>query len=168
MTRCRRPPGPRPRRPSARSPTARAAPDASAIHLAENDIGGSPHGRNVGKLVSATEEVHRLKVRVTRSADLAAIRLCWCHRRPDRRRTRPWAPRPRAVDLPGRHVIALGIELEVMDQRLHRPLSSRRASAARSCRRARRPDRFLASAEQTVDALAHDTRRLRISIMRMR
>ncbi len=48
---------------------------ASAVHLTEHDIEGAQHGRNVGKLVSPTEEIHRLEMRITRSADLAAVRL---------------------------------------------------------------------------------------------
>jgi len=39
----------------------------------------------------------------------------------------------RGIDLAGGYVVALGIELEMVDSRLHRALSFRRAEAARSC-----------------------------------
>ena len=81
-------------------------------------------------------------------------RACWCRRTPDRRRTRPWAPRPPHRP-PGRHPVALRVELEMVDQRLHRPLhggSLRRHDLAVLVRH--RADAV--AAQQAVDALAHD------------
>ena len=67
------------------------------------------------------EEIHRLQMRKARRADFALVRLVGAVgdqidaelalRRLDR-----------GIHLAGRHVIALGVELEVMDERLHRAL----------------------------------------------
>ena len=77
----------------------------------------------------AAHEIHRLQMREARRAELAAIGLVGAVgdeidaelalRRLDRR-----------IDFAGRHVVALGIELEVMDQRFHRALHLARFGGA--------------------------------------
>ena len=56
----------------------------------------------------------------------------------------------RGVDLARGHVEALGVELEVVDQRLHRGLHLRPRAAARSCRGSARPRRGSRRASRTA------------------
>ena len=114
--------------------------------------------RHVGQHVAAADEVHRLQVREARRADLALVGLVGAVgdeidaelalRRLDR-----------GVNLAGRHVIALGVELEVMDQRLHRALhlaALRRHDLVVDDRHRPLPFRLA----QLRDALLHDADRL--------
>jgi hypothetical protein len=78
-------------------------------------------GRHVGQLVAAADEIHRLQVRIAGRADLAAVRLV----RAVRHQVHAELALRRfdgGVDSPFRHVVAFGVELEVMDQRFHRAL----------------------------------------------
>src|SRR6185437_9943820 len=108
--------------------------------------------------MTAGHEVHCLKVREARRADLALVRLVGAVgdeidaelalRRLDRR-----------VNLAGRHVIAFGVELEVMDERFHRALhlaARGRHDLVVVDRHASLPFRRA----QLLDALLHDLRRL--------
>src|SRR6202171_1420683 len=89
----------------------------SPIDLSEHDIERAQDGRDVGQQMALADEIHRLQMRKTWRADLAFVGLVGAVgdqvdaelalRRLDR-----------SVDLAGRHMEALGIELAVMDQRL--------------------------------------------------
>src|SRR5258708_32010424 len=93
----------------------------SPVDLSEHDIERAEDGRDVGQQVALADEIHRLQMRETRRADLAFVGLVGAVgdqvdaelalRRLDR-----------GVDFAGRHMKALGVELEVMDQCLHRTL----------------------------------------------
>ena len=67
----------------------------SSVDLAEHDVDRAEDGGDVGQHVAAADQVHRLQVRQSPARGSCSGRACWCRRRPDRRRTRPWAPRPR-------------------------------------------------------------------------
>ena len=111
---------------------------------------------HIGEHRLAAEEIHRLQMREARRADLAAIGLIGAVgdeidaelalRRLDR-----------GIDLAGRHVEALGVELEMMDQRFHRALHlrpRRRRDLALDVMTG--PCPF--AADQLLDALLHDLR----------
>src|SRR5258705_8893224 len=93
----------------------------STIDLSEHDIERAEDGRDIGQQMALADKIHCLQMRKTRRADLAFVRLVaaigdqidaeLALRRLDR-----------GVDLAGWHVKAFGVELEVMDQRLHRAL----------------------------------------------
>ena len=85
-------------------------------------------------------EVDRLQMGEARRADLAAIGLVAAVG--DQIDAELALGRlDRGVGLAGRHVVALGVELEVMDERFHRALHLARAAAARSCGRSTMPAR---------------------------
>src|ERR1700726_1335326 len=96
----------------------------SSVHLAEDDIERTQNRAHIGKHRFPAEKIHRGKMREARRPDLAAIRLFgavrdeidaeFSLRRLDR-----------AIDFAGRHMEAFGVELEVMNQRLHRTLHFR-------------------------------------------
>src|SRR3954449_132045 len=130
----------------------------SPVHLPEHDVERADHGGDVGEHVATAEEIHRLEVGEARRADLAAVGLVGAVgdeidaelalRRLDRR-----------IDLAGRHVEALGIELEVVDERLHRALHLaplRRHDLVVLVRHRPLPFRQ----PQLFEALLHDTDRL--------
>src|SRR2546430_11686921 len=86
----------------------------SPVDLAENDVHRTDDRNQIGQHMAARQEFGRLQHREARRADLAAIGpvgavgdeidaefALWCL---DRR-----------IGFAGRHVIALGVELEVMD-----------------------------------------------------
>src|SRR5262249_11535590 len=91
----------------------------SSVDLPEHNVDRAEDGGNVGEHVAAREEIHRLQVREARRADLALVRLVGAVsdqidaeltlRRLDS-----------GVNFAGRPTIALGIQLEVMDERFHR------------------------------------------------
>jgi two-component system, NtrC family, sensor kinase len=90
----------------------------SAIDLPEHDVERAEDRRNIGQHMPAAQEIHRLQMRERRRPDLALIGPVGAVRhqidaelalgRLDRR-----------VDLASGHVIALTVELEVVDGRLH-------------------------------------------------
>src|SRR5262249_10501884 len=127
---------------------------ASSIHLPENDVDRPQDGGDVRQHVAAAEEIHRLQMRETGRADLAFVRLVGAVGdqvdaelalgRLDGR-----------VYLAGRHVKALGVELEVVDERLHRALHL--AARRRHDLVVDDADRSLAvGSAQPLDALLHD------------
>src|SRR5213075_198316 len=92
-----------------------------AVDLAEHDVERTDVRRHVGELVSSGHHVERLQVRETRRSDLAAIGFVGAVR--DQVDAELALGRlDRSVGLAGRHLVALGVELEVMDQGLHRVL----------------------------------------------
>ena len=106
----------------------------------------------------AAHEIHGLEMGEARGLDLAAIGLVgavgdqidaeFALRRLDR-----------GIDLAGRHLVALGIELEVVDQRFHRALHL--AALGRHHLAVERGDRAAAiRRQQLVAALLHDAHRL--------
>src|SRR5258705_8399801 len=97
------------------------AASQSPVGLPEHDIERAENGRNVGQQVALADEIHRLQMRKAGRADLAFVGLVGAvgdqiHAELALRRL------DRGVDLAGRHMEALGIKLEMMDQRLHRAL----------------------------------------------
>ena len=92
--------------------------DVQRVDLAEDDVEAADDGWNVGEHVPLRQELERLQEGEARRADLAAVRPIGpvgdeVHGELALRRL------DRAIGLAGRHVIALGIELEVVDQRFH-------------------------------------------------
>src|SRR5262245_46722646 len=95
-----------------------------AIDFPEYDIDRSQYCRDVGQNMASAQEIHGLQVRKARRPELAAIGAIGAVgdeidaelalRRLDG-----------DVYLSGRHVIALGVELEVLDQSLHRAFHQR-------------------------------------------
>src|SRR5277367_3132971 len=93
----------------------------SPIDLAEHNVERAEDRADVGQHVLAAQKIHRLKMREAGRAKFDAVGLVravgyqinaeLALGRLDRR-----------IDLACRDLVALGIELEVMDQRLHRPL----------------------------------------------
>ncbi len=108
--------------------------------------------------MAAAEEIHRLQMREARRAQLAAVGLVSAVR--DEIDAELALRRfDGGVNLAGRHVVALCVELEVVDQRFHRALHGvalRRHDLAVEVRH--RAAAVLT--EQAVQALAHDLRRL--------
>src|SRR6266404_3109667 len=93
----------------------------SPIDLSEHDIERAENGGNVGQEVAPTDEIHRLQVGKTRRADLAFVGLIGAvgdqiDAELSLRRLN------RGVNLAGRNVEALGVKLEMVDQRFHRTL----------------------------------------------
>src|SRR5579871_1898746 len=108
-----------PRRSSARRSQRRET--RSSVHLPEHDVERPQDGRHVREQMAAAEEVHGLEMGETRRADLALVGLVGAVGdevdaelalgRLDGR-----------VDLTCGDVEALGVELEMMDERFHRAL----------------------------------------------
>src|ERR1039457_28316 len=125
LTRRRTPPdAPTHLRPRARrwsGQTGWAAPARSPVDLTEHDIERAENGRHVRQQMTPADEIHRLQMRKTGRANLAFVRLVaaigdqidaeLALRRLDR-----------DIDLASRDVEALGVEFEMVDQSLHRPL----------------------------------------------
>src|SRR5581483_3169735 len=94
------------------------APAPSPIDLPEHDVERAEDGGDVREQMAAADEIHRLQTRKTGRADLALVRLVAAVG--DRINAELALGRfDRGIDLAGRHVHALGVELEVMDQRFH-------------------------------------------------
>src|SRR6266576_6839455 len=89
----------------------------SSVDFPEDDVERAKHGRNVGEHVAAAHEVHRLKMRIARSADFAAVGLVGAVGDEKDAELALWRF-DGGINFAGRHVIALGVKLEVMDQRL--------------------------------------------------
>src|SRR5579864_3554049 len=91
----------------------------SSIHLAKNDIERADNRGYVRQHVAAVQKVHRLQMHEGRSADLAPIRFVSSVRNQiDAKFT--LGRLDRGIGFALRNVIALGIKLEVMDERFHR------------------------------------------------
>src|SRR5271168_4370847 len=95
------------------------APGPSPIDLSEHDIQRAQNGRDIRKEMTRADEVHRLQVRKTGRADLA---LVWLVAAVGDEIDTELALRRlhRDINLAGGNVDALGVELEVVDQRFHR------------------------------------------------
>src|SRR5258706_14466389 len=130
----------------------------SSVHLPEHDVERAEDRRHVRQQVAAAEKIHGLEMGEARGADFAPIGLVGAVgdeidaelalRRLDG-----------GINLAGRYVVALGIELEMMDQRLHGALhlgALRRHDLVVGD--AHRPLPF--GRAQPADALAHDADRL--------
>src|SRR5215468_4388564 len=130
----------------------------SPVHLPEHDVERAEDGRNVGQQVAAANEVHRLEMGEARSTDFALVRLVGAvgdevHAELALRCL------DGGINLPGWHVVAFGVELEMMDQGLHRALhicALRRRDLV--VRNVHEPLPF--GRAQLLDALAHDADRL--------
>ena len=90
----------------------------SPIDLSEYDVERAQNGGDVGQQVAPADVIHRLQMGKSRRADLAFVRLVAAvgdEIHPE------LALRGLdcGVDFAGWYVKALGIELEVMDQRFH-------------------------------------------------
>src|SRR5262245_20583540 len=93
----------------------------SAIDLAEHDVERADDRRDVRQHVPASQEIHRLQVGERRRPDLAFVGAIGAVRHqidPEL----PLRRLDRGVDLAGRHAMALAVELEMVDGRLHRAL----------------------------------------------
>src|SRR5262249_40774432 len=91
---------------------------ALAVDLAEHDIEGAQNGGDVGQHVAAVQKVHGLEMRKARRPDLAAVGPIAAIRD----QVDPELTLGRldgSVDLAGGNMEALGVELEVVDQRFH-------------------------------------------------
>src|SRR5690242_7864191 len=90
----------------------------SSIHLAEHQVVGADHGHHVGEHVAAHDGVHGGEVGETGSTQVYAERLVGTV-------GNQIAPElalgrlDRAIGFAGRHAIAFGEQLEVMDERFH-------------------------------------------------
>src|SRR5215471_18313315 len=94
---------------------------SSSIHLPEHDVERAEDGGDVGEHVAFAEEVHRLQMRETGRPDLALVGLVGAVR--DEIDAKLALRRlDRGIDFAGGHMEAFGVELEMMDQRLHRAL----------------------------------------------
>src|SRR5215510_6306177 len=90
----------------------------SSVHLAEHDVDRAEDGRDVGQHVAAAEEVHGGEMGEAGRADLALVRPVGAVG--DEIDAELALGRlDRGVNLAGRHVKTFGVELEVVDQRLH-------------------------------------------------
>src|SRR5262249_28405761 len=90
----------------------------SSVDLAEYDVDRAENCGDVGQQVAAREKIHRLQVRKTGSADLAFVRLVRAIG--DQIDAKLALGRlDRGINFASGHVVALGVELEVMDQRFH-------------------------------------------------
>src|SRR5581483_7529679 len=90
----------------------------SPIDLSEHDVERAQDGGDVGEQMALADEVHRLQMRETGRADLALVRLVGAVG--DEIDAELALGRfDGGIDLALRHAIALGVELEVMDQRFH-------------------------------------------------
>src|SRR5258706_10837167 len=97
------------------------AASQSPVNLPEHDVERAENGRNVGQQVALADQIHRLQMRKAGRADLASVGLVGAvgdqiHAELALRRL------DRSVDFAGRHMEALRVKLEMMDQRLHRAL----------------------------------------------
>src|SRR5207237_2873635 len=91
-----------------------SAASPSPVDLSEHNIERAQDRGDVGQQMAPADEVHRLQMRKTGRADLALVGLVAAVG--DEIDTELALGRlDRGIDLAGRHVEALGIELEVMD-----------------------------------------------------
>src|SRR6202012_4491906 len=130
----------------------------SPVDLSEYDVERTEDGRDVGQQVPLADEVHRLQMGKTRRANVALVGLVGAV---GDQIDAEFALRRfyRGIDLAGRHVEALGVELEMMDQRFHRALHL--AAARREDLVILDSDRPLpVGRPQLGDALPHDAHRL--------
>src|SRR3569833_862584 len=99
----------------------RGGEQTSAIDLTEHDIERPQHGGHVRQHVAAAEEIHGAQMGKTLRLDRAAVGFVGPVRdKVDAELT--LGGLDGGVDLASWHLVALGIELEVMDERFHRLL----------------------------------------------
>src|SRR5450759_1141374 len=90
----------------------------SSVHLPEHHVDRAHDAGDVGQHVTAAEEIHRAQMREAGRADLALVRLVGAVG--DQIDAELALGRlDRGIHFAGRHVEALGVELEVLDQRFH-------------------------------------------------
>src|SRR6266508_4363845 len=92
-----------------------------AVDLAEHDVERTDVRRHVGELVAPGHHVERSEMRETRRADLAAVGLVGAIGH-EIDAELALGRLDGGVGLAGRHLVALGVKLEVMDQGFHRAL----------------------------------------------
>ena len=122
-----------------------------------NTISSEPSTADTSaSMMAAAQEIHRLQMRKARRADLAAIGLVGAVG--DQIDAELALGRfDGGIDLAGRHVIAFGVELEMVDQRFHRALHL--AALGRHDLAIGRGNRaVLSSPSRQFDALLHDPR----------
>src|ERR1700683_1703784 len=130
----------------------------SPIDLAEHNVERAEDCADVGQHVLAAEKIHRLKMREAGCAKFDAV---WLVRTVGHQINAELALGRFncGVNLTSRHLIALGVELEMVDQRLHGPFhfspSGRRDFAV-----VRHHGPFAARRVQLLAALSHDLYRL--------
>src|SRR5262249_3089948 len=91
------------------------------MDLAEYNIERADDRRDVGQHVPAAQKIHRLQMGERGRADLALVGPVGAVRHEIDTELPLWRL-DRRVDLPGRDVVPLAVELEVVDGRLHRAL----------------------------------------------
>src|SRR6266481_1142432 len=93
----------------------------SAIDLPEHDVERADDRRDIGQHMPATQEIHRLQMGERRRPDLAFVGpVAAVRHQVDAELA--LGRLDRGVDLAGGHVMALAIELEMVNGRLHRAL----------------------------------------------
>src|ERR1700692_2247455 len=93
----------------------------SPINLSEHDVERTEDRGDVGQQMAPTDKIPRLQMGKARRADLAFIGLVAAVGDQEDAEL-PLRRLDRGIDFAFRHVEALGVELEVMDQGLHRTL----------------------------------------------
>src|SRR6266404_5148180 len=93
----------------------------SAIDLPEHDVERAEDRRNIGQHMPAAQEIHRLQMGERRRPDLAPVGPVGAVRHQVDAEL-ALGRLDRGVDLAGGHVMALAVELEMVDGRLHRAL----------------------------------------------
>src|SRR5690606_32601519 len=109
------------RRRSSRAALRRDGVRTLAVNLSEHDVQRTQNGRDVGEHVPAIEEIHGGQMRKSRRAD---FRTVWTVGAVGHEIDAEFALRrlDGGIDLAFRNLEALGVELEVMDERFHRTL----------------------------------------------
>ena len=130
----------------------------SPVHLAEHDVERAQHGGHVRQHVPAAQVVHGLEMREARGADLAAVRLVGAVG-DEIDAELALRSLDGGINLALGHMEALGVELEVMDERFHRPLHV--TALGRDDLAVRGIDRALPfRGAKLLEALLHDARGL--------
>src|SRR6202035_1958829 len=91
------------------------------VALTKHDSEGAENGGDVGQQMTFADEIHRLQMRKTRRADLAFVGLVAAVGDEIHAELALWRL-DRGIDFTGGHMETLGVELEMMDQGLHRAL----------------------------------------------
>src|SRR5262245_44001525 len=93
----------------------------SSVHLPEHNLDRSENGGDVSKQMATRKEIHGLQMGESRRADLALVRLVGAIG--DQVNAELTLGRlDRGIYFASGHMIALGVKLEMVDQRFHRLL----------------------------------------------
>src|SRR3989440_11041835 len=103
------------------NPTNKCNSGRSAIDLPEHDVERADDRRDIGQHMPAAQEIHRLQMGKRRCPDLALVGPVGAVRHQVDAKL-ALGRLDRSVDLAGGHVMALAVELEMVNGRFHRAL----------------------------------------------